>query len=78
MNRNIRYHVLPNKTGDGVLILDTHTGSVQFPICWQDLNAYYHYLVDTGHIDEAQQLLAESMAGNKPITRMIQKHIKMQ
>lgn len=73
MNRNIRYHVLPNKLGEGILILDIDTGNMQFPVCWQDLNAYYHYLVDKGHIEAAQQLLAESMAGKKPITKMIQR-----
>jgi hypothetical protein len=71
MDMNFRYHVIPGKTGEGILIFDAHTGNVQYPVCWQDLSAYYHYLLSRGHAEEAQQLLAESMAGNKPITRMI-------
>ncbi len=71
MDMRIRYHIIPNKTGAGIMIFDADTGHVQYPICWQDLCAYYHYLVDRGHTEEAQRLLAESMAGNKPITRMI-------
>ena len=78
MDKIVRYHVLPDQSGQGVIILDAHTGRIQYPICWQDLTAYYHYLVGRGHIDEAQQLLADSMAGNKPITRMIQTQINDQ
>lgn len=67
----IRYHVIPDKVGQGVTILDSETGLVQYPLCWQDIAAYYNYLVDRGRIDEAQNLLAESMAGHKPITSMV-------
>ena len=66
-----RYHVLPSRESNKIFIIDTQTGSVQYPVCWQDLSAYYHYLVGKGHIVEAQQLLADSMAGKKPITKMI-------
>ena len=51
-------------------IFDSETGAVQYPVCWQDISAYYNYLVNRGRIDEAQELLAESMAGRKPITNM--------
>ena len=68
---NVRYHVIPEKEGQGVSILDTATGIVQYPACWQDIAAYYHYLVDLGRIEESQNLLAESMAGHKPITNMV-------
>lgn len=68
---NVRYHVIPDKVGHGVMILDTETGNVQYPACWQDISAYYYYLVNLGRIDEAQNLLAESMAGHKPITSMV-------
>ena len=71
MDKTVRYHVLPDKSGQGIIVLDTHTGKIQYPTCWQDLWAYYHYLVGRNHFDEAQLLLADSMAGNKPITRMI-------
>lgn len=68
---DIRYHVIPDREGTGVTIFDSETGTVQYPVCWQDISAYYNYLVDRGRIDEAQELLAESMAGRKPITNML-------
>ena len=68
-----RYHVLPDQLGIGVVILDTQTGYIQHPVCWQDISAYYHYLVDKGRLNEAQSLLAESMSGSKPITRMVER-----
>lgn len=66
-----RYHIIPDKIGNGVMIFDAETGAVQYPVCWLDLVAYYHYLVERGRIDESQKLLAESMAGSKPITSMV-------
>jgi hypothetical protein len=66
-----RYHVIFDKVGKGVMIFDSKTGAVQHPACWQDISAYYYYLVSRGRIEESQSLLAESMAGNKPITRMV-------
>ena len=71
INMDIRYHVIPDKVGQGVTIVDTETGAVQYPVCWQDISAYYYYLVNLGRIGEAQNLLAESMAGHKPITSMV-------
>ena len=70
---DIRYHVIPDREGTGVAIFDSETGAVQYPACWQDISAYYNYLVDRGRIDEAQELLAESMAGHKPITSMVRR-----
>ena len=67
---DIRYHVIPDREGTGVAIFDSETEAVQYPVCWQDISAYYNYLVDRGRMDEAQELLAESMAGHKPITSM--------
>ncbi len=71
MSMKTRYHVIPDKFGNGVTILDSETGVIQYPACWQDLAAYYYYLVERGRIDESQKLLAESMAGNKPMTNML-------
>lgn len=71
INMSIRYHVIPEKVGKGVSILDTETGLVQYPACWQDISSYYYYLVGLGRIAESQTLLAESMAGHKPITNMV-------
>jgi hypothetical protein len=72
MEKNARYHVLPNKNHEGVLIFDAETGAIQHPVCWQDLVAYYNYLVGLGRIEESQKLLADSMAGSKPITKMLE------
>jgi hypothetical protein len=70
-SKSTRYHVIPDKVGNGVIIFDSETGAVQYPVCWQDLAAYYYYLVERGRTEESQKLLAESMAGNKPITNML-------
>ncbi len=71
VNMNIRYHVIPERTGPGVTIFDSETGAIQHPACWQDISAYYNYLVDRGRIEESQNLLAESMAGRKPIAALV-------
>lgn len=72
MNINARYNIIPSEDYAGVKIFDSETGAIQVPVCWQDLVAYYNYLVGLGRIDESQKLLAESMAGNKPITKMLE------
>lgn len=66
-----RYHILPDRGAESVMVFDAETGAVQYPACWQDLSALYHYLVDRGRIAESQRLLADSMAGAKPITNML-------
>ncbi len=66
---NSRYHILPDH--QGAMVFDTETGTVQHPACWQDLVAFYHYLVGRGRVEESQALLADAMAGNMPITRML-------
>ena len=71
MNRCVRYHVIPEDDGIQVKIFDSQTGAIQRPDCWQDLSAYYAYLVAKGQIEESQKLLADSMAGYKPITKML-------
>ena len=68
---SIRYHVIPSTAGRGIFILDIETGAVQYPDCWRDISAYHNYLVDRGRILESQNLLADSMAGKKPITNMV-------
>lgn len=69
---NIRYHVIPDKVCKGVMIFDSKTGAVQYPACWQDLAAYYYYLVGRGRVGESQMLLSEIMAGKKPITKIME------
>ncbi|HUW75784.1 MAG TPA: hypothetical protein VMV70_03815 [Gallionella sp.] len=71
MSKSLRYHVIPEDDGIHVKIFDSQTGAIQYPVCWQDLSAYYAYLVAKGRIEESQKLLADSMAGNKPITKML-------
>lgn len=71
MSMDERYHVIPDRDGHGVMIYDAETGVTQNPVCWQDIAAFYFYLVDRGRIAESQNLLAESMAGHKPITSMV-------
>lgn len=72
MDAYARYKIIPNEENKGGLIVDSETGTTQNPICWQDLVAYYNYLVGLGRNDESQKLLAESLAGNKPITKMLE------
>jgi hypothetical protein len=72
MKRMTRYNIIPNGDCGGFMIFDSETGAIQYPVCWQDLVAYYNYLVGLGRFDESQKLLADSMAGNKPITKMVE------
>lgn len=66
-----RFHLLMDKEQGNVMIFDALTGVVQYPSCWQDISAYYHYLVGRNRLDEAQALLSDSMSGRKPMTRMV-------
>jgi hypothetical protein len=52
MSKNVRYHVIPEDDGIHVKIFDSKTGAIQHPTCWQDLAAYYSYLVAKGRIEE--------------------------
>ncbi len=72
MNMSLRYHILADTESGRVIIFDAHTGRLQHPACWQDISAYYHYLVGRGRTNEAQTLLAEAMSGSKPMTRMVE------
>lgn len=71
MNIIKRYHIILDESREDVIIYDSETGAVQHPVCWQDLVAYYYYLVGAGRKDESQKLLADSIAGKKPITQML-------
>jgi hypothetical protein len=71
MEKLMRYHIVEDRTRNCVMIVDVLTGTVQYPSCWQDIAAYYHYLLDRNRLDEAQNLLAEAMSGAKPMTRMV-------
>lgn len=66
-----RYHILQGGCGTGAMVFDAVTGAMQQPACWQDLSAFYHYLVGRGRMGESQALLADAMAGQMPITRML-------
>ena len=78
MDTTVRYHLVMDNGNGRVMILDTHTGNFQYPACWQDIAAYYHYLAGRNRHEEAQNLLAESMSGQKPITRMVEKSQRME
>lgn len=69
-NTHIRYYISDKINGE-IFIFDSETGTFQYPACGQDLSAYYHYLVGRSRTGEAQDLLGESIAGNKPITNML-------
>jgi len=71
MSKSNRYHVLPDRDGKGVSIFDSQIGAIDYPACWQDLAAYYHYLIGRGRVNESQNLLSECMTGYKPMTSML-------
>ncbi len=71
MSMKERYHILPDRGDRSVMVFDSETGAIQYPACWQDLSALYHYLVDRGRIVESQKLLADCMEGAKPITSLL-------
>jgi hypothetical protein len=71
MNMSARYKIIPNEKYGDVIIFDAETGTIQHPVCWRDLLAYYNYLIGQGRIEESQKLLAESISGKKPITQML-------
>lgn len=76
MNKNVRYHVIHDRDDNKVMLYDSETGAIQHPSCEQDLVAYNNYLVGRGRFEESQRLLAESMAGNKPITNMLRRMLQ--
>lgn len=67
-----RYHILEDSQQNRVMIFDALTDAIQYPVCWQDISAYYHYLLGRNRGDEAQALLADAMSGGKPMTRMVE------
>jgi hypothetical protein len=66
-----RYRILPDRCARGAMVLDAETGAIQRPARGQDLAAFYYSLVGRGRIGESQALLAEVMAGNMPVARML-------
>lgn len=58
---NVRYKIIPNGHSGGVMVFDSTTGAIQYPVCWQTLITEYNRLVGLNHIEESQQLLAECM-----------------
>ncbi len=58
-------------------LVDSKTGAVYRPQCWDALVVYYSYLCSKGHEAMAQQILERVCDGEKVITKMIenmQKH----
>ncbi len=72
MESAARYHLLMDTSENRVMIFDTATGRLQHPACGRDIAAYFHYRVARNRLAEAQDLLADSMSGCKPMTRMVE------
>ncbi len=66
-----RFHVLHDEKEGCTVVYDAQTEELKKPSCWQDMNAYYHYLMHRQRHHEAQTMLAEFMAGGTPITRLV-------
>ena len=71
MNKSARYKIIPNGDGGGIMVFDSETGAIQYPICREDIVACHNRLVRQGRIDESQELLAESMVGSTQITKLV-------
>lgn len=54
-------------------LVDSLTGNIYRPECWETLSAYYAYLVEKGHSDYAQHILQKVIKGEKYISKMIEK-----
>lgn len=58
-------------------LVDSVTGDIFKPTCFDTLAPYYSYLVTKGHYEAAQRMLHEVIKGEKFISKMIdnaQKH----
>lgn len=58
-------------------LVDSITGDIFKPTCFDTLAPYYSYLVTKGHQDAGQRMLQEVVKGEKFISKMIssaQKH----
>lgn len=58
-------------------LVDSTTGNIMRPECFQTLVAYHSYVVSKGHNESAQRMLQEVFNGTKYISKMIenaQKH----
>ncbi len=54
------------------VLVDSVTGDIVKPNCWDDLIPYLSYVKNRGHETMAQHLLEEVFKGEKIITKMIQ------
>ena len=57
-------------------LVDSETGDIVRPTCWDSLIPYYSYLVNRSHPGPAQSMLEKVFAGEKVITKMIENHQK--
>lgn len=53
-------------------LVNSETGDVIRPTCWDSLVPYHAYLVGRGHPGPAQSMLEKVFAGEKVITKMIE------
>ena len=59
-------------------LINSETGELVRPLCWDSLAPYYSYLLDRGHPGPAQSMLLQVFGGEKIISKMIecsQKHL---
>ena len=52
-------------------LIDSKTGDIVRPECWDDMVVYYTYLLGSRHHAAAQHLLHDVFDGKKVITKMI-------
>lgn len=52
-------------------LVDTDTGDIVRPNCWDDLIPYVSYVKNRGHPQLAQSILEEVFKGEKIITKMV-------
>lgn len=53
-------------------LVDSISGDIVRPSCFNSLSPYYSYLVGRGHAEAGQRMLQEVFKGEKYITKMIE------
>jgi hypothetical protein len=58
------------------VLIDSNTGDIVRPTCWENLHPYYLYLKHGTAPGKAQSLLDDVFRGELVITKMIEHHQK--
>lgn len=53
-------------------LVNSETGDIVRPTCWDSLIPYHSYLMSKGHPGPAQSMLEKVFTGEKVITKMIE------